>query len=134
VSHLIPALTEILRGERYSGPPQDVWAFGILAFVLLTGECPFATPAEAALGLEPLSKALVALDQRCGDGGHEEDGREEDGGGRMIDAKALVMSCLQIDISKRPTFADILTSRYLAGDQMRELTDEGIRPATNATA
>jgi serine/threonine protein kinase len=107
---------EILRGERYSGPPQDVWAFGILAFVLLTGECPFSTPAEAAVGLEPMSKALMALNQRCAEG-HEEDGREDDNGGRLIDARSLVMSCLQIDVLKRPTFAQIIKSRYLAGGE-----------------
>jgi hypothetical protein len=31
---------EILRGERYHGKEQDVWAFGVVAFVLLVGECP----------------------------------------------------------------------------------------------
>ncbi|KAG8942488.1 hypothetical protein FRC00_011814, partial [Tulasnella sp. 408] len=29
------AAPEILHGARYTGPPQDVWAFGIVAYVLL---------------------------------------------------------------------------------------------------
>ncbi|KAF8321163.1 hypothetical protein DL93DRAFT_2072892 [Clavulina sp. PMI_390] len=57
---------EILRGETYKGPPQDVWAFGIVSYVLVVGECPFSSAAEAAIGLAPGSKALEALEERCG--------------------------------------------------------------------
>ncbi|KAJ7254063.1 kinase-like domain-containing protein [Mycena haematopus] len=71
---------EILRGERYEGKPQDVWAFGVVAYVLLVGECPFMTPAEAQDGLEsPFANASIALDERCE--GKERDGEEPDGGG-----------------------------------------------------
>ncbi|KAJ7169930.1 kinase-like protein [Mycena filopes] len=59
---------EILRGERYEGKEQDVWAFGVVAYVLLVGECPFMTPAEAQDGLEsPFANASIALDERCGE-------------------------------------------------------------------
>ncbi|KAF9512627.1 hypothetical protein BS47DRAFT_1372771 [Hydnum rufescens UP504] len=100
---------EILRGERYAGPPQDVWAFGIVSYVLVTGECPFSTASEAAAGLAPNSKALLALEERS------EEGREEDGGGRLGDAAALIKACLQVDISRRPTFETVLSCRYLSG-------------------
>jgi len=106
---------EILRGERYGGPPQDVWAFGIVSYVLLTGECPFATAAEAADGLTPGSKASIALDERTANG-KEEEGREEDGGGRLFDAATMVRACLQLDVNERPTFEKILACRYLAGE------------------
>ncbi|KAG9314402.1 kinase-like protein [Chiua virens] len=55
---------EILRGERYYGKEQDVWAFGVVAYVLLVGECPFLTAAEAQEGLNsPFANASIALDE-----------------------------------------------------------------------
>ncbi|CEI94700.1 Putative CAMK/CAMKL/PASK protein kinase [Rhizopus microsporus] len=35
------AAPEILRGQTYSGKPQDVWALGILLFTLIYRENPF---------------------------------------------------------------------------------------------
>jgi len=106
---------EILRGESYNGKEQDVWAFGVVAFVLLVGECPFMTPTEAQEGLaSPFAKARMALDERCQEG-HEDEGLEDDGGGRLDDAHRLVLACLQVDIVKRPTFEKILGCRFLVG-------------------
>lgn len=106
---------EILRGERYYGKEQDVWAFGVVAYVLLVGECPFMTAAEAQEGFEsPFATASIALDDRCGDG-KEGDGEESDGGGALGDAATLVRACLQVDVKARPTFERILESRFLAG-------------------
>lgn len=50
----------------YKGPPQDVWAFGIVSYVLVVGECPFSSSSEAAAGLAQGSKALAVLEERCG--------------------------------------------------------------------
>ena len=94
------ASPEILRGERYYGKEQDVWAFGVVAYVLLVGECPFMTIAEAQEGLEsPFANASIALDERCAD---DKEGEEEDGGGTLGDAAALVRACLRSDITARP--------------------------------
>ncbi|GLB36195.1 putative this protein promotes the GTP-dependent binding of aminoacyl-tRNA to the A-site of ribosomes during protein biosynthesis [Lyophyllum shimeji] len=74
---------EILRGERYHGKEQDVWAFGVVGYVLLVGECPFMTAEETQEGLEsPFANASIALDERCGDGKERED-EEADGGGAL---------------------------------------------------
>jgi protein-serine/threonine kinase len=106
---------EILRGERYHGKEQDVWAFGVVAYVLLVGECPFTTADEAQLGLEsPFTSAAIALDDRCADD-KEREGEEADGGGALGDAAALVRACLQVDINGRPTFEKILQCRFLCG-------------------
>jgi len=105
---------EILRGERYMGKEQDVWAFGVVAFVLLIGECPFATAAEAQEGLCPTSKAARALDERCG-GDKAFDGLEPDGGGCLADAATLVHACLQVESANRPTFEMVMNSRFLFG-------------------
>ncbi|CAE6449704.1 unnamed protein product [Rhizoctonia solani] len=106
---------EILRGERYTGPPQDVWAFGVVAYVLLVGECPFSSAQEAQEGLEPGTKALDSLLERCGMG-QDAACEEPDGGGRLGDALELVKACLSIDVTKRPSFEKIMVSRYLMGE------------------
>ncbi|KAJ6610047.1 kinase-like domain-containing protein [Mycena sp. CBHHK59/15] len=106
---------EILRGERYEGKEQDVWAFGVVAFVLLVGECPFMTPAEAQDGLQsPFANASIALDERCAEG-KEREGEEADGGGALEDAAALVRACLRGEVAARPSFEKILQSRFLVG-------------------
>jgi len=106
---------EILRGERYHGKEQDVWAFGVVAYVMLVGECPFTTAAEAQEGLEsPFSNASIALDERCLEGKTGE-GEEADGGGSLADAAELVRRCLQVEVSARPTFEKILQCRFLSG-------------------
>jgi protein-serine/threonine kinase len=106
---------EILRGERYYGKEQDVWAFGVVAYVLLVGECPFMTAAEAQDGLgSPFADASIALDERCSDG-REHEGMEADGGGALGDAAALVRACLRVDVATRPTFERILQCRFLSG-------------------
>jgi protein-serine/threonine kinase len=107
---------EILRGERYFGKEQDVWAFGVVAYVLLVGECPFMTAEETQAGLQsPFANASIALDERCSDGG-ENEGRESDGGGCLEDAAELVRACLQVKVEARPAFEEILKCRFLAGD------------------
>ncbi|OSD03480.1 kinase-like protein [Trametes coccinea BRFM310] len=107
---------EILRGERYYGKEQDVWAFGVVAYVMLVGECPFTTAAEAQEGLEsPFSNASIALDERCMEG-KEKEGEESDGGGALGDAAALVRACLRVDVNARPSFQRILQSRFLSGN------------------
>ncbi|KAG8899165.1 hypothetical protein FRB99_006889 [Tulasnella sp. 403] len=113
------AAPEILLGARYAGPPQDVWAFGIVAYVLLVGECPFASSAESAQGLEdPEGKPALALRARCSSGpaGFDE-GLERDGGGRLGDAMELVRRCLDLDVARRPTMEQILGCRYVNGGQ-----------------
>jgi protein-serine/threonine kinase len=106
---------EILRGERYHGREQDVWAFGVVAYVLLVGECPFMTAEETQEGLEsPFANASIALDERCSEG-RERYGEEADGGGALGDAAMLVRACLRVDVNARPTFDKILQSRFLAG-------------------
>ncbi|KAK4052247.1 serine/threonine protein kinase [Microbotryomycetes sp. JL221] len=55
------AAPEVLRGARYNGKEQDIWALGVLGYVLICGECPFWAQEEAIKGLEPGSRAYNAL-------------------------------------------------------------------------
>lgn len=108
------ASPEILRGEFYTGKEQDVWAYGVVAYVLLVGECPFATAADAQAGLVEGSSAWEGLEARCARG-YELYGEEEDGGGALGDAAELVRRCLKVEVAARPTFEALLGSRFLNG-------------------
>lgn len=111
------AAPEILRGERYYGKEQDVWAFGVVAYVLLVGECPFMTTAEAQEGLDsPFANASISLDDRCADG-HESEGLDPNGGGALGDAASLVRWCLRLKPADRPTFQQIMQSMFLSGQR-----------------
>jgi len=44
------AAPEILRGEKYRGKPNDVWACGVLLYTMLYGESPFASSDQAMNG------------------------------------------------------------------------------------
>ena len=59
------AAAEVLRGEKYAGPPQDIWALGVVGYVLLCGECPFWNGEEAIQGLSEGSRAEQTLRERC---------------------------------------------------------------------
>jgi len=43
------AAPEVLKGARYSGREQDVWALGVLGYVLICGECFLAIPWRSAI-------------------------------------------------------------------------------------
>lgn len=59
------AAAEILRGDKYAGKEQDVWALGVVAYICLVGDAPFWNGEEAMRGLEPGSRAMIALEARC---------------------------------------------------------------------
>lgn len=42
------AAPEILKGEKYRGPEAEIWALGCCLYIMLNGEVPFTTPAQAA--------------------------------------------------------------------------------------
>ena len=91
-----------------------MWAYGVVAYVLLVGECPFATAADAQAGLVEGSSTWEGLEVRCARG-RELVGEEEDGGGALGDAAELVRRCLQVEVAARPTAEAILGSRFLNG-------------------
>ncbi|PWN28152.1 hypothetical protein BDZ90DRAFT_231910 [Jaminaea rosea] len=59
------AAAEILRGDKYGGKEQDVWALGVVSYVCLVGDAPFWNGEEAMHGLEAGSRARQALLERC---------------------------------------------------------------------
>jgi protein-serine/threonine kinase len=110
------ASPEILRGEMYGGKEQDIWALGVVAYVLLVGETPFSDlPDEVLDGLSAESGAEAALEERC-TGTDENEGVESDGGGRLKDAADLVRRCLEMEVTARPSAEMICQHRYLKGE------------------
>lgn len=91
-----------------------MWAYGVVAYVLLVGECPFATATDAQAGLVEGSNAWEGLETRCARG-RELEGEEEDGGGALGDAAELVRRCLKVEVAARPTAEAILGSKFLNG-------------------
>ncbi|OCF41494.1 CAMK/CAMKL/PASK protein kinase [Kwoniella heveanensis CBS 569] len=109
------ASPEILRGEMYGGKEQDIWALGVVGYVLLVGETPFSDlPDEVLDGLLEGSRALEVLEERCSHG-HEDEGLEDDGGGRLSDAADLVKRCLELEVADRPSAEVVVEHRYLKG-------------------
>lgn len=110
------ASPEILRGETYGGKEQDVWALGVVGYVLLVGETPFSDlPDEVLEGFHGKSRAEAALEARSG-GVNVEEGAEADGGGRLGDAADLVRRCLEMEVCERPSAETICQHRYLRGE------------------
>ncbi|PWN50258.1 Pkinase-domain-containing protein [Violaceomyces palustris] len=130
------AAAEILRGEKYAGQAQDIWALGVVGYVLLLGECPFWNGEEAIGGLAQGSRAAQSLKERCdlarqmrvsseeeeGEGEEESDASlrdeaeaEADGGGALEDAADLISRCLEVDPNARPTAEMVCQHKFLKG-------------------
>ena len=83
---------ELALGSSASGPPADVFAFGVLACEMLTGRQPYAEPPLLArLGGRPVVRP--ALD----------------------DLDATVARCLDLDPARRPTSAEIVAALEAVG-------------------
>ncbi|KAJ3129042.1 hypothetical protein HK098_002634 [Nowakowskiella sp. JEL0407] len=86
------ASPEIIRGERYRGPPQDIWALGVLLYVLCFGSLPF-----------PNSQAIV-----LGKYVRRTDGRSEE-------CLEVISKCFCVDVGTRWTISDMKNCVWFQG-------------------
>ena len=86
------ASPEVLRGEKYEGKPQDIWALGILLYTMLYKENPFYNVDEIMEG--DLRIPYVVSETSL----------------------ALIKKILVRDVAKRPTITDIVESDWLQSE------------------
>ncbi|GAA5895702.1 hypothetical protein JCM5296_007396 [Sporobolomyces johnsonii] len=108
------AAPEVLKGARYGGKEQDVWALGVLGYVLICGECPFWSPDEAMRGLSPDARAYAALQAKLLS--PSPSASPDSSTPNMHDAVDLVMRCLEIDPLNRPSADVVCDHVFLAGE------------------
>ncbi|BGP12113.1 serine/threonine protein kinase [Rhodosporidiobolus nylandii] len=118
------AAPEVLKGARYGGKEQDIWALGVLGYVLVCGECPFWSPDEAMRGLSGDSRAYAALQSKlvgpssppAADAASSLANGTSSEAPSMADAIDLVQRCLEISQLDRPSADMIADHVFLAGE------------------
>jgi serine/threonine protein kinase len=129
------AAPEVLRGERYGGKETDVWALGVLMYVLMVGECPFCAAEEvscffpylfafhqermtsdvfrfqAQQGVLHTTRAYQLLSSKLTTAGMGEEEKELVKLG--ID---LVERCLEIESIDRPTGEEVMRHGFIVRD------------------
>jgi len=98
---------EVVRREPH-GAPVDVWACGVILFIMLSGRMPFYGDDDREV-LEMIVRSDIALDG-------------EEWSSVSDDAKSLVRSLLQRDVNKRLTAQAALNHRWLESNT--EVNDE----------
>jgi MAP/microtubule affinity-regulating kinase len=93
---------EIVGKRENPGAPADVWALGVLLFVMLTGSYPFKSNSD-----RELYKVILK-------------GKVEIPIGLSQTAKALLRKILQVESRKRPTCAQILKDPWFGELKARE--------------
>ncbi|WFD43599.1 serine/threonine protein kinase [Malassezia psittaci] len=116
------AAAEIIQGDKYAGFPQDIWAFGVMAYVLVCGECPFQSPSEAILGLANESRPMQLLRHFCFDEANAKSESElsassesHSNKGELLYLYDMIVQCLKLEPDQRPAAADLLRHRFLIG-------------------
>ena len=94
---------EIVSRKEYLGPPADVWALGVLLFVLLSGSHPFRGASDRELHRSILKGEFVVP------------------AGLSRGAADLISKLLRANPQTRPTCEDILQDHWLQFDSSLEV-------------
>jgi len=86
---------EIVKRIEYYGPPADIWALGVLLFIILTGSFPFKAQTDKDL-FKLISGGIISIPSFI-----------------SSDAKLLISRMITIEPWKRPTISEVLIIRYL---------------------
>ncbi|KWU41873.1 kinase-like protein [Rhodotorula sp. JG-1b] len=92
------AAPEVFTGEAYAMFPAEIWSLGVLLHVLLTGENPFPSAADARAGRRMRSKGNVRLGEEASD---------------------LIDRCLTVESERRITLAGLASHPWISGHSNR---------------
>ena len=93
---------EILMKKEYYGPPTDIWAAGVLLFVLVTGTFPFRAPQIKEL-YSKIQKGFYIVPP-----------------GLSSEIKGLFKKIFEIDPAKRPSAGKVLLDPWLCGENEKK--------------
>lgn len=112
------AAPEVLKGVPHSGKEIDVWALGVILYVLMTGECPFWNPEEAAKGMHEGTRARERLEERLSairttaSQGQGSDPESDQDYQSILD---LLLNCLRLEPHSRPSVELICWHQFFLG-------------------
>jgi serine/threonine protein kinase len=86
---------EIVARVEYSGPPADVWALGVLLYVLLCGCYPFKAQTDKEL-YKKIQYGQFAIPSHVSQG-----------------ARGLINRIMRVDPRKRPSVHEILKDNWI---------------------
>ncbi|KAJ3017237.1 hypothetical protein HKX48_003658 [Thoreauomyces humboldtii] len=99
---------EIVRGERYRGTEQDIWALGVVLFTMAFGQVPFRDLNAVARGAWE-APANFKTD-------------------RSAALVQVLRMCLCVDVKERATIAMLRESEWLGGHSDGSLESTGLSP------
>ena len=101
---------EIVARVEYTGPPADVWALGVLLFVLLCGCYPFKAQSDREL-YKKIQYGQFTVPSHISQG-----------------ARGLIMRIMKLDPQKRPGVAEILKDNWVVSTEYSRAV-EGVAEA-----
>jgi MAP/microtubule affinity-regulating kinase len=101
---------EIVARVEYTGPPADVWALGVLLYVLLCGCYPFRGQSDREL-YKKIQYGQFSIPQHISQG-----------------ARSLISRIMRIDPNKRPSVHDILKDSWVVSTDMIKAPGEISEP------
>ena len=96
---------EIVMRKEYSGPPADIWALGVLLFVMLSGCFPFKAPTDREL-FKKIEKGIFSIPSHVTAG-----------------ARNLIHKILLVNPDERLKASDILSDNWLNEGRGQMLED-----------